>query len=62
MAMEIGPVTAYRAALEEEESADEVVQRLKQTGDSKDELSALDREMGARVFHPPATTKEGGAE
>lgn len=40
--------------VEEESSADEVVQKLKLVGDAKAGLYMLDREMGQRVFTPPA--------
>ena len=48
--------------VEEEASADKVVQRLKLIGDSKQGVVTLDHEMGTRVFTPPATAKEGGLE
>lgn len=44
--------------VEEESSADEVVQKLKIAGDQGGGLFMLDRELGQRVFTPPATTKE----
>ncbi len=44
--------------VEEEASADEVVQKLKLMGDAKGGLFMLDREMAARVFTPPAATAE----
>jgi ferritin len=44
--------------VEEEASADEVVQRLKLVGDTGDGLFLLDREMGQRVFTPPAVSAE----
>jgi len=44
--------------VEEEASADEVVQKLKLMGDAKGGLFMLDREMGQRVFTPPAATAE----
>ena len=44
--------------VEEEASADEVVQRLKLMGDDGGGLFMLDREMGQRVFTPPAATQE----
>jgi len=47
--------------VEEEASASEVVEGLKLIGDAKAELFMLDRELGQRVFTPPATA-EGGAE
>lgn len=40
--------------VEEEASADEVVQKLKLVGDVAGGLYMLDREMGQRVFTPPA--------
>jgi len=40
--------------VEEEASADEVVQNLKMTDNSKGALYMLDRELGSRVFTPPA--------
>jgi ferritin len=44
--------------VEEEASADEVLQRLKLIGDASGGLFMLDREMGQRVFTPPAATEE----
>lgn len=44
--------------VEEESSADEVVQKLKIAGDQGGGLFMLDRELGQRVFTPPTTTKE----
>jgi ferritin len=44
--------------VEEEASADEVVQKLKLMGDAKGGLFMLDREMGQRVFTPPAASAE----
>lgn len=44
--------------VEEESSADEVVQKLKIAGDQGGGLFMLDRELGQRVFTPPAATKE----
>jgi len=43
--------------VEEEASADEVLQNIKRAGDSTDALFMIDRELGKRVFTPP-TTKE----
>ena len=43
--------------VEEESSADEVVQKLKIAGDQGGGLFMLDRELGQRVFTPPATEK-----
>ena len=40
--------------VEEEASADEVVQKLKLVGDAPGGLFMLDREMGQRIFTPPA--------
>ena len=45
--------------VEEEASADEVVQKLKLVGDASGGLFMLDREMGQRVFTPPAASAEG---
>jgi len=42
--------------VEEEASADEVVQKLKLVGDDSGGLFMLDGEMGQRVFTPPATS------
>ena len=42
--------------IEEEASADEVVQRLKLVGDAKGGLFMLDREGGQRVFTPPTAS------
>jgi ferritin len=44
--------------VEEEASADEVVQRLKLIGKDGAGLFMLDREMATRVFTPPADTAE----
>ena len=44
--------------VEEEASADEVVQQLKLVGDDSGGLFMLDREMGQRVFTPPAASAE----
>jgi ferritin len=48
--------------VEEEASADEVVQKLKLVGDDPSGLFMIDRELAQRVFVAPATTAEGGAE
>ncbi len=48
--------------VEEEASADEVVQKLKLVGDDPSGLFMIDRELAQRVFVAPATTTEGGAE
>ena len=45
--------------VEEEASADDVLQKLKLIGDSGQGVYLMDREMGTRVFTPPATS-EGG--
>ncbi|NIS61960.1 MAG: ferritin [Proteobacteria bacterium] len=45
--------------VEEEASADEVVQKLKRVGDDSAGLFMLDGEMGQRVFTPPAASAEG---
>ena len=44
--------------VEEEASADEVVQKLKLMGDDGGGLFMLDREMAQRVFTPPAAADE----
>jgi ferritin len=43
--------------VEEEKSADEIVQKLRQIGDAPSPLFMLDNELGKRAFKPPA--KEG---
>ena len=43
--------------VEEESSADAVVQKLKIAGDRSGGLFMLDRELGQRVFTPPAAEK-----
>jgi len=48
--------------VEEEASADEVVQKLKLVGDDPSGLFMIDRELAQRVFVAPAATTEGGAE
>jgi ferritin len=48
--------------VEEEASADEVVQRLKLVGDDPSGLFMIDRELAQRTFVAPAATTEGGAE
>ncbi|MFP4474712.1 MAG: ferritin [Desulfatibacillaceae bacterium] len=40
--------------VEEEDSADQIVQQLKMVGDDKSSLFMLDREMGQRAFSPVA--------
>ena len=40
--------------VEEEDSANEVVQKIKLMGDAQGGLFMLDRELGQRVFSPPA--------
>lgn len=45
--------------VEEESSADEIVQKLKLVGDQGSGLLLLDQQMGQRVFTPPAA-EEGG--
>lgn len=47
--------------VEEEASADEVVQKLKLMGEAPGGMFMLDREMALRVFTPPAATGEGSA-
>jgi ferritin len=41
--------------VEEEDSANDVVQKIKLMGDAKGGMFMLDRELGQRVFTPPAT-------
>ena len=48
--------------VEEEASADEVVQKLKLVGDDPSALFMIDRELAQRIFVAPAAAKEGGAE
>ena len=43
--------------VEEEASADEVVQKIKLMGDASGGLFMLDRELAQRVFTPPAATQ-----
>jgi len=45
--------------VEEEDSANNVVEKIKLMGDAKGGLFMLDRELGQRVFTPPAATSEG---
>ena len=47
--------------VEEEASADEIVQQLKLIGDDANGLFMLDRELAQRVFTLPATGGEGAA-
>ena len=44
--------------VEEESSADEIVQKLKLIGDGKSGLFMLDQQLGQRVFMPPVAVKE----
>jgi len=44
--------------VEEEASADEVVQKLKLIGNSGPNLFILDRELALRIFTPPATKQQ----
>ncbi len=44
--------------VEEESSADEIVQQLKMMGNAPGGMFMLDRELGQRVFTPPATKGE----
>jgi ferritin len=44
--------------VEEESSADEIVQKLKLTADVPDRMHMLEKEMGQRVFTPPTTEGE----
>ena len=48
--------------VEEEASADEVVQKLRLVGDDPSGLFMIDQELGQRVFVAPAATAEGGEE
>ena len=48
--------------VEEEASANDVVQQLKLLGDDRNGLFMLDRELAQRVFVAPAATAEGGTE
>lgn len=43
--------------VEEEASADAIVQQLQMIGDAKHGLFMIDRELGTRVFTPPAATE-----
>ncbi len=44
--------------VEEEASADEVVQKIKLMGDARGGLFMIDRELAQRVFTPPASPKQ----
>ena len=44
--------------VEEEANADEVIGKIKLTADAPGALSMLDRELGARVFTPPAQEQQ----
>jgi ferritin len=44
--------------VEEEDSANEVVQKIKLMGDARGGLFMLDRELGQRTFTPPAPSSE----
>jgi ferritin len=44
--------------VEEEDSANDVVEKIKLVGDAKGGLFMLDRELGQRVFTPPAASSE----
>ena len=48
--------------VEEEASADEVLQKLKLVGDDASGLFMIDRELAQRVFVAPAATAGGGIE
>jgi ferritin len=48
--------------VEEEASADEVVQRLKLVGDDPSGMFMIDRELAQRTFVAPAATTEGSTE
>jgi ferritin len=43
--------------VEEESSADEIVQKIKLSGNDRSALFLLDQELGKRVFSPPTATK-----
>ena len=43
--------------VEEESSADEIVQKLRLLGEDRSELSMLDQKLGQRIFTPPATAE-----
>lgn len=43
--------------VEEESSADEIVQRLRLLGEDRSGLFMLDQELGQRIFTPPATAE-----
>ena len=45
--------------VEEEDSANEVVQKIKLMGDASGGLFMLDRELGQRIFTPPSQASEG---
>ena len=45
--------------VEEEDSANDVVEKIKLMGDARGGLFMLDRELGQRVFTPPAQASEG---
>jgi len=47
-----------RHRAEEEDSANEVVQKIKLMGDASGGLLMLDRELGQRTFTPPAVSSE----
>jgi ferritin len=48
--------------VEEEASADEVLQKLKLVGDDASGLFMIDRELAQRVFVPPTAAAKGGTE
>jgi len=43
--------------VEEESSADEIVQKLRLLGEDRSGLFMVDQELGQRVFTPPVTTE-----
>jgi ferritin len=47
--------------VEEESNADAVVRQLRLVGEDKSGLFMIDRELGARVFVPPAAGGQGAA-
>ena len=44
--------------MEEEDSANEVMQKIKLVGDAEGGLFMLDQSLGQRVFSPPSDTFE----
>jgi ferritin len=48
--------------VEEEESSSEIAEKLKLIGGDSNGLFILDKELGQRVFTPPAATKSGAGD